>query len=127
MQRQLVDLLIERLAWVRRDLAEDNTPGDVDRSLARMRVITQAVTDLQRLVDRLIDAEVLRARDRGASFTQIGDALGITRQSAHQRWLSAVARTGRSGVQTALPRRISDLKTNRPRPDDPDGGDDSSV
>src|SRR5687768_6453268 len=26
------------------------------------------------------------ARDGGASWTQIGDALGLTRQAAHQRW-----------------------------------------
>jgi hypothetical protein len=36
--------------------------------------------------DAQLAAAARAARDAGASWAQIGDALGLTRQAAHQRW-----------------------------------------
>jgi hypothetical protein len=38
--------------------------------------------------DQLIDHFVTRARDAGMSWSQIGGALGVTKQAAQQRWMS---------------------------------------
>lgn len=112
METPLYDLLIERLAWARTDLREDDG-DDVDRVLARIRVLNQTGDELANLIERVIDREVLRARDRGAPWSKIGRALRISRQSAQSRYLAAVARTGRLGGQTRVPRRMSDLEPPR--------------
>jgi hypothetical protein len=36
--------------------------------------------------ERKLGHNVLAARNAGASWAQIGDALGLTRQAAQQRW-----------------------------------------
>lgn len=40
-----------------------------------------------------VDAAVVRAREAGLSWAQIGATLGISRQSAHERW-GHLARAG---------------------------------
>ena len=45
----------------------------------------RAVLALRRLADRLESHQVAEARRQGWSWQQIGDALGITRQSAHTK------------------------------------------
>lgn len=56
------------------------------------RVATSDPEDLVELVslrvvlDDAIDTAVIGLRQRGVSWSQIGDALGITKQSAHERW-----------------------------------------
>jgi hypothetical protein len=42
--------------------------------------------DEAREVERLTADWVQKARDAGASWQQIGDALGVTRQAAQQRY-----------------------------------------
>jgi hypothetical protein len=44
-----------------------------------------AVVALRRLADRLEDAEVERALRDGWSWTQVAEALGVTRQAVHKK------------------------------------------
>jgi hypothetical protein len=46
----------------------------------------RAVLALQRLAERLEADQVATARRQGWSWQQIGDALGITRQSVHAKY-----------------------------------------
>ena len=45
-----------------------------------------AVLALRRLAERLEADQVARARDRGWTWQEIGDALGVTRQSVHAKY-----------------------------------------
>jgi len=63
--------------------------------------VRRAAGEVARAQERL-DAEVHRARLVGASWAQIGDAVGVTRQSAHERW-SGVGR-GANRVRTRIGR-----------------------
>jgi len=49
---------------------------------------------LRELADRLEDAEVERALRDGWTWTQIADALGVTRQAVHKKHLRRVAAAG---------------------------------
>jgi DNA-binding NarL/FixJ family response regulator len=53
-----------------------------------------AVVALRELADRLEDAEVERALRDGWSWSQIADALGVTRQAVHKKHLRRVAAAG---------------------------------
>lgn len=53
-----------------------------------------AVIALRELADRLEDAEVERALREGWTWSQIADALGITRQAVHKKHLRRVAAAG---------------------------------
>ncbi len=53
-----------------------------------------AVVALRELADRLEDAEVERALRDGWSWTQMADALGVTRQAVHKKHLRRVAAAG---------------------------------
>ncbi|WP_374010001.1 helix-turn-helix domain-containing protein [Leifsonia sp. LS-T14] len=53
-----------------------------------------AVVALRELADRMEDAEVERALREGWTWTQIADALGITRQAVHKKHLRRVAAAG---------------------------------
>jgi DNA-directed RNA polymerase specialized sigma24 family protein len=46
----------------------------------------RAVVALRRLAERVEANQVALARYQGWSWQQIGDALGITRQSVHQKY-----------------------------------------
>ncbi len=46
----------------------------------------RAVGALHRLAEQVEASSVRLARDRGWSWEQIGDALGISRQSAHAKY-----------------------------------------
>ncbi|MGH3756022.1 MAG: hypothetical protein ACRDRP_25750 [Pseudonocardiaceae bacterium] len=64
---------------VGREHAARRLPGaDLDR-------LAQAVESL-RQAERALAGAVRSARDGGASWGQIGDIVGTTRQAAHQRW-----------------------------------------
>lgn len=45
------------------------------------------------LVDKMQLAAVKGARETGATWQQIGDALGTTHQAARQRWISKLERS----------------------------------
>jgi hypothetical protein len=56
---------------------------------------------------RLLDKFVLEARKHGATWTEIGDAVGISQQSAHQRWSVRNARNPARGVAPARKPRVA--------------------
>jgi hypothetical protein len=53
-----------------------------------------AVVALRELADRLEDGEVERALRNGWTWTQVADALGVTRQAVHKKHLRRVADAG---------------------------------
>lgn len=60
------------------DLAVAAAGGDPESGL-------RAVRALHELADRLEMQQVERARDRGWSWQEVADALGVSRQAAHQK------------------------------------------
>lgn len=46
----------------------------------------RAVASLRLLVDRLAELQVDNARERGWSWQEIADALGVSRQAVHKRY-----------------------------------------
>ncbi|WP_202918324.1 hypothetical protein [Streptomyces cavernae] len=90
--RQLADAVLDAVP-----VAPEPAPGDLLRTALR----------LQRRVEDVVREAVVAERERGTTWFQIGEAAGITRQSAHEKWYGDVhawAAIGRS----ALP---PDLKT----------------
>ena len=55
--------------------------------LARVTEAQQRARTLTGIGDQLIDHFVAKAREAGTSWSQLGDALGVTKQAAQQRWL----------------------------------------
>jgi hypothetical protein len=49
-------------------------------------VALRAVGALHRLAEQVEAASVARAREQGWSWEQIGDALGVSRQSVHAKY-----------------------------------------
>jgi ClpA/ClpB-like protein len=70
--------LDELIAQVDRDLPDEDAVAKVGEARRRAR-------ELGDLGDQLIDAFVQRARVAGASWSQIGDAMGVSKQAAQQR------------------------------------------
>src|SRR5829696_368643 len=67
-------------------------------AMLRLRTAVEVAAEANELADELIDHAVDRARAAGASWTQIGDVLGVSRQAAQQRqgsWLSRLFGGGR--------------------------------
>jgi hypothetical protein len=52
----------------------------------------RAVSALRRLAEQVEAASVRAARDHGWSWEQIGDALGVSRQSVHAKYGKAARR-----------------------------------
>jgi hypothetical protein len=50
-----------------------------------------AVAALRRLADRLEESEVERAMRAGWSWSQVAEALGVTRQAVHKKHLKRLA------------------------------------
>jgi hypothetical protein len=67
--------------------ADEPAPGD---RLA-------AVVALRRLADRVEDAEVERALRAGWTWSQVAEALGVTRQAVHKKHARRLAQAGMSG------------------------------
>ncbi len=63
------------------DAVEDGNDDPLDRISAAATLKDQ----IEQLGDELLDHFVKDARDAGCSWTQIGEALGVTRQAAQQR------------------------------------------
>jgi predicted ArsR family transcriptional regulator len=53
-----------------------------------------AVVALRRLADRLEDAEVERAMRSGWSWSEVAEALGVTRQAVHKKHIHRLAAAG---------------------------------
>ncbi len=59
-------------------MANAETAAGIQRVKDAARHLERAESDLR--------ASVARARERGATWQQVGDALGISRQAAHERF-----------------------------------------
>jgi DNA invertase Pin-like site-specific DNA recombinase len=59
-----------------------------------------AVVALRRLADRVEDAEVERALREGWSWTQVAEALGVTRQAVHKKHAKRLAAGGAATGRT---------------------------
>lgn len=71
--------------WILRGIAHELQPWDapkVDKRLTELDVLRQARLTIER---ETADA-VAKARTNGASWTQIGKALGMTKQAAQQKY-----------------------------------------
>lgn len=74
---------------------EDGLVAHLDRALAALR--------LSEAAERLARAEVIAARELdGASWADVGKALGVSRQTAHERF-----RTGPDGLHSRLFKRTA--------------------
>lgn len=62
-----------------------DTVGGASSEAEALRSLA-ALADLEGAVGDLIARTVPAARDHGASWTQIGSSLGITKQAAHERY-----------------------------------------
>ena len=71
-----------------------NPPIQAPDPLGGVADALAAVVALRELADRLEDAEVEHALRDGWSWTQIADALGVTRQAVHKKHLRRVAAAG---------------------------------
>jgi hypothetical protein len=109
--RQLADAVLDAVP-----VEPDPAPGDLLRTALR----------LQRRVEDVIREAVVAERERGTTWYQIGEAAGMTRQSAHEKWYGDVhawAATGRSALPPEL-RTLdvaaeADARYARLRPDRP--------
>jgi hypothetical protein len=66
--------------------------------LARLRAAVAVTGEVVELGDQLLDLLVDEARAAGASWAQVGEVLGVTRQAAQQRqgsWLNRLVGAGR--------------------------------
>jgi Clp amino terminal domain, pathogenicity island component len=75
--------LQDLIQQIETDLAESDELAKVTEARQRANLLASAG-------DQLIDHFVDRARKSGASWSQIGGALGVTKQAAQQRWTPAV-------------------------------------
>lgn len=57
--------------------------------LDRLRAAAATANELRGLGDQLLDRYVQAARADGASWSEIGTALGVTKQAAHERFVAA--------------------------------------
>jgi Clp amino terminal domain, pathogenicity island component len=58
-------------------------------ALDRVRAAAATANELRCLADELLDRDVQGARADGASWSDIGTALGVTKQAAHERFVDA--------------------------------------
>ena len=68
------------------------TVEETDGALDRVSAAAAVKDQIEALGDELLDHFVKEARDQACSWTQIGEALGVTRQAAQQRHGSLIAR-----------------------------------
>ncbi|GGR19654.1 hypothetical protein [Streptomyces aurantiogriseus] len=109
--RQLADAVLDAVP-----VEPDPAPGDLLRTALR----------LQRRMDDVIREAVVAERERGTSWHEIGEAAGMTRQSAHEKWYGDVhawAAIGRSALpphlKTLEVAAEADARYARLRPDRP--------
>lgn len=73
-------------------LAQLSAPTEADPAagvLDRLRAAAAAANELRGLGDELLDRYVQAARAEGRSWSEIGAALGVTKQAAHERFVDA--------------------------------------
>jgi hypothetical protein len=64
-------------------------------ALSKVTEAQQRARTLTGIGDQLIDHFVSRARETGASWSQLGDALGVSKQAAQQKWVPGEANFSR--------------------------------
>jgi hypothetical protein len=69
-----------------RQIDEDLAGGD---ALAKVSEAQQRARTLSDIGDQLIDHYISQARAVGTSWSQLGEALGVSKQAAQQRWTPA--------------------------------------
>jgi hypothetical protein len=62
-----------------------NIEAGTDDPIARVEAAAAVKQQIEAVGDELLDHFVTAARERGCSWTQLGEALGVTRQAAQQR------------------------------------------
>jgi hypothetical protein len=67
---------------------------EVDREHPAYRL--RELQDFRVAVDREIDEEIVRARECGHTWSDLGGVLGMSKQGAQHRWRMAMERTGRA-------------------------------
>jgi hypothetical protein len=109
--RQMADAVLDAVP-----VEPDPAPGDLLRTALK----------LQRRMEDVVREAVVAERERGTTWSQIGDAAGVTRQSAHEKWYSDVhgwAAIGRSALPPELKTlevaAEADARYARLRPDRP--------
>lgn len=90
MTTDVLEILERRVKAARRDLAKF---GNDEFGLRAARNLTK-LRDLRRLIDELIDEELVRGRAQGAPWS----SLGTTKQAAQQRYQAALARMSPTGL-----------------------------
>jgi hypothetical protein len=70
----------------------DTPSADV---LGKVTEAQQRARTLTGIGDQLVDHFVSKAREAGASWSQLGDALGVSKQAAQQRWVPGEANFSR--------------------------------
>jgi Clp amino terminal domain, pathogenicity island component len=85
-------------------VVEDGSDTPLDRISAAALLKEQ----VERLGDDLLDHFVRQARDDGCSWTQIGEALGVTRQAAQQRHSDVAERLMRGIAEGRELKRFTD-------------------
>ena len=68
--------------------------GDVDLLLGDIADGLASVVALREMADRIEAVEVERAMQAGWSWSQVADALGVTRQAVHQKHARHVIAAG---------------------------------
>ena len=84
-----------RLAELVRSVASSGSP--LDRAVAA-RLLAKAA-------ERLSRAEVMAARDVGVTWAEVGEAFGISTQTAHERF-----RSGPDGLHSRRARLVSSIE-----------------
>lgn len=83
-------------------------PAEADAASRHLRVAAAALA-LADAADRLARAEIMVARDEdGATWEQVGEALGISKQGAFERF-----RTGPDGMHSRLYMQKADQASSR--------------
>ena len=79
MTEQRLPLVDDMVAWVE-ERADEQSPA------ARLRVAIALGHELTELSDAMIGRFVAQARATGLSWTEIGEAFGVSKQAAQQRY-----------------------------------------
>lgn len=82
--------------------------SDLER-IEALRRARQALSAAQRLRDEAA-AHVARARLLGATWADVGDALGVTRQTAHERFGASARRLARLSRRTETDQRHAETR-----------------
>jgi hypothetical protein len=98
-----------------RCLAVDGNGRQALLNLSFVPVLPTGLHDLSRRPSAR-DAAVVRSRAAGASWSQIGTSLGMTQQSAHQRFRGIDPAVPASPITSQLPFELRVHPNDRPRP-----------